>query len=115
MSKRSKESKPRFADWEVTTDAGEDNPPSVQDFPQSRWKRDGRGWYTFRDAEGTAAEFAPGTVLSVRRVAADVPCIAATETELTLEKAEAETARYREKAAVAARAELAAKRQNGDR
>ena len=68
MSKRSKESKSRFADWEVTTDAGEDNPPSVQDFPQCWWDRCKRGWYTFRDAKGIAAEFAPGVVLKVRRL-----------------------------------------------
>ena len=68
MSKRSKGSNSRLNDWEVTTDAGEDNPPQHQDFPESWWKRDKRGWYTFRDAKGIAAEFAPGVVLRVRRL-----------------------------------------------
>ena len=68
MSKRSKGSKSRLNDWEVTADAGEDNPPQVQDFPESWWKRDKRGWSTFRDVKGLAAEFAPGVVLKVRRL-----------------------------------------------
>ena len=73
MSKRSKGSNSRLNDWEVTTDAGEDNPPQHQDFPESWWKRDKRGWYTFRDAKGIAAEFAPGVVLKVRRLEVVLP------------------------------------------
>lgn len=99
MSKRSKEKKPApLADWEVSTYAGENSPPTVEIIAQARWKRTRPGWYTFRDAGGVVTEFTPGTVLKVTRAATLVPDPEA-----------------RAMAAVAARTELAAKRANGER
>ncbi len=66
MSKH-KESKPRLADWEARVALGVDGLVQTQEFPGTRWERDDRGFYTFRDHEGIVAEFAPGGVLSVRR------------------------------------------------
>lgn len=94
MSKRSKEKKPLVADWEVSTYAGEDMPPTVEIIVQARWKRTKPGWYTFRDAGGVVTEFTPGTVLKVTRAATLHPDPYAM-------------------AAGAARTELAAKRGNG--
>ena len=73
MSKRSKEKKPALADWEVVIDRGETIPARVETLAQTRWKRDGRDFYTFSDSEGVVAEFAPGIVLSVRRLPTLVP------------------------------------------
>ena len=73
MSKRSKENKPALADWQVSLDRGEYSPSRIEVIPQSWWKRTKPGWYTFCDEQGTAAEFAPGTVLGVRRVDARPP------------------------------------------
>lgn len=67
MSKRSKESKSRLADWELVIDQGA-IPARVEVLPQTCWKRDDRDYYTFRDGQGIVAEFAPGFVLSVRRL-----------------------------------------------
>ena len=73
MSKR-KEKTPTLADWELVIDRGPDNPPGTETVQQARWRRDERGYHTFRDHEGVVAEFVPGVVRSVRRVEpAEVP------------------------------------------
>jgi hypothetical protein len=64
-----KEKTPVLADWEVTTLNAEGNSAGWQFIPQSRWRRDKRGWYTFTDDEGPVAEYAPGVVHHVSRAA----------------------------------------------
>jgi hypothetical protein len=68
VSKRNE--KPLLADWEVSLCDGSGNPADRRTIPQSRWKRSKRGWYTFGDDKGIIAEFTPGTVLHIRRLAA---------------------------------------------
>lgn len=93
MSKRKEKTPAPLADWVVSLYDGGQVP-----VPQARMERDKHGGYTFTDRVGPLHDFAPGIAAHVRRVdAAPAP--------------PAETAL----AAVAARVELAAKRQNGKR
>jgi hypothetical protein len=140
VSKRSKEKKPApLADWEVTLDRPGHAPQVI---PASRWKRAGKKgcfFYTFRDEQGVVAEFAPAWVQSVVRKEPPVvvhPPGRAAETGDEAEVLHAEhhpgtfvpsldscpehdradyEARVRALAAEAARTELAAKQQNGER
>jgi hypothetical protein len=67
VSKHKEKTPAPLADWELVIDQGA-IPARVEVLPQTRWKRDERDHYTFRDSKGVLAEFAPGGVLSVRRL-----------------------------------------------